>query len=278
MKPLSIALALATLGLLGAVVACSSAPDPVDAPTRTTTTEPPPAPTDPATPSEPEGASRVRYDLAAHLARAELRQGSTLVVDFGSPGAAKYTLGGWRTRVGDDVTEGDVTASAVESVTGFLLAPSDRDGPATLHLRARAVSDGRLTLYIDQQTIGHANLPTDGSYATVDVVLDTERFHRGENIVQLRVPSTGAPSTRRNRAHIRPPSFKPASRLSALTYLSSVALPSNAICDTGTPRQRTGNTCPSSRRRNCSTSRQCEASATRWSPASQALTPSRKAP
>lgn len=191
-KRLPIALALTALALVGAVVACSSSPDPVPPPS---TTVPPVVVADsptPPEPSEPEGASRVRYDLAAHLARAELRQGSTLVVDFGTPGAAKYTLGGWRTRVGDDVTEGDVTASAIENVTGFLLAPSDRDGPATLRLHARAVSDGRLTLYIDQQTIGLARLPTDGTYATIDVALTPERFHRGENMVQLRVPSTGA--------------------------------------------------------------------------------------
>jgi choline-sulfatase len=191
---LSTAMALASAALVGAAIACSSAPDPVaPAPTTTTPTTPAADPAPTAT-AEPEGAPRVRYDLAAHLARAELRQGSTLVVDFGTPGAAKYTLGGWRTRVGDDVTEGTITASAIENVTGYLLAPSDRDAPATLRLHARAVSDGRLTLYIDQQTIGLSRLPTDGTYGTVEVALTPERFHRGENIVQLRVPSTGAVS------------------------------------------------------------------------------------
>ncbi len=193
MKRISIALVLAAIGLVSAVVACSGAPDPI-APATEITGAPAIVGSDP-TPTRSEPAdlpARVRYDLAAHLARAELRQGSTLVVDFGTPGAAKYTLGGWRTRIGDDVTEGQVTASAIENVTGFVLAPSDREGPVTLRLRARAVSDGRLTVYVAQQTVGLARLPTDGSYATVEVALGPERFHGGENIVQLRVPSTGA--------------------------------------------------------------------------------------
>src|SRR5687768_17099934 len=43
----------------------------------------------------PEGPVRVHYDLGSWLPRAEVRQGTTLVVDFGAPGGAKYTLGGW---------------------------------------------------------------------------------------------------------------------------------------------------------------------------------------
>ena len=40
-----------------------------------------------APPADP-ASFRVRYDLAAHLARAELRQGDAQVVDFGVPGGA----------------------------------------------------------------------------------------------------------------------------------------------------------------------------------------------
>lgn len=142
---------------------------------------------------------RVRYDLAAHLERAELRQGEAQVVDFGEPAAAMYTLGGWRTRVGRDLVDraaaGEapgVTASVIENVTGFVLVPSDVPGPRTLRLRARAVRDGRLTIYVDGETVGRATLPTDGSYATVAIELPAERLHAGENTVQLRVPSTGS--------------------------------------------------------------------------------------
>jgi arylsulfatase A-like enzyme len=138
----------------------------------------------------------VRYALARHLPRAELRQGSALVIDMGVPGAAKYTIGGWRTRVGRDVREslpdGSVaTSSVIENVTGFVIVPSDAPGPRTLRLRGRALSDGRLTVYVDGETVGLARLPTDGSYATVELTIPAERLHVGENMVQLRIPQTG---------------------------------------------------------------------------------------
>ncbi len=37
-----------------------------------------------------------------------------------------------------------------------------------------------------------ARLPTDGSYATVEITLPAERLHVGENMVQLRLPTTGS--------------------------------------------------------------------------------------
>jgi len=140
------------------------------------------------------GAPRVRYDLAAHLARAELRQGEAQIIDFGVPGAQKYTLGGWRTRIGRDVREGqpEVSASVLENVTGFVLVPSDTAGPRTLRVRARAVADGRLTVYVGGETVGLATLPTDGRYATVRLELPEGRLEAGENSIQFRVPSTGA--------------------------------------------------------------------------------------
>lgn len=147
-------------------------------------------PTSEAAPSAPE---RVRYDLAAHLARAELREGSSLLIDFGTPGAQKYTLGGWRTRISTDVvTEGDATSNAITSVTGFILVPADAPGARTLRIRARAVRDGRLTVYLDGETLGFGALPTDGSYTTVSIDVPAERIHQGENTFQLRVPSSGS--------------------------------------------------------------------------------------
>jgi arylsulfatase A-like enzyme len=149
-----------------------------------------------ASPPSDAGRVRIRYDLAAHLARAELRQGDSQVIDFGVPGAAKYTLGGWRTRVGADRREGEgsetaITASVIENVTGFVLVPSDVPGPRTLRIRARAVRDGRVTIYVDGETVGLATLPDDGSWGTIRVELPAERLRAGENTIQLRVPRAG---------------------------------------------------------------------------------------
>jgi arylsulfatase A-like enzyme len=187
-RRISLALAAAS-GAIVAAIACSGPP-------ATTSVEvhadpPPTTIAEPEAPPPPSGAARIRYDLAAHLARAELRDGDTLVVDFGTPGAAKYTIGGWRTRVGDDVRDGDVSASPMTSATGFVLAPADRDGPLGVELHARAPADGRTTIYVGGRTLGHATLPSD-SYASARVVLPAESVHRGENMVQLRVPRVGA--------------------------------------------------------------------------------------
>ncbi|AKF07793.1 sulfatase-like hydrolase/transferase [Sandaracinus amylolyticus] len=150
-----------------------------------------PAATAPSAAAAPERV-RVRYDLAAHLERVELRQGDAQVVDFGVPAGSMYTLGGWRTRVGRDRVEGDVTASVIENVTGFVLVPSDVAGPRTLRIRARAVRDGRVTVYVDGETIGYATLPTDGTWGMIEVALPAERLRVGENSVQLRVSRTGS--------------------------------------------------------------------------------------
>ena len=184
---------LAACASVGAAIACSGASDPPPTvqpePTPSTVADPDPVPAPDPEPA-PTGSPRIRYDLAAHLARAELRDGDTLVVDFGTPGAAKYTLGGWRTRIGDDLREGDATLSAVENVTGFVLAPADRDGPLAIELHARAPADGRATIYVDQRTLAHATLPTS-ELGSASFVLPAESVHRGENIVQIRVPRMG---------------------------------------------------------------------------------------
>lgn len=195
MKRLSLVLGLSSVLSFALAIACGgeeSPPPPAAAPSLAPAAAPAgPAPSGPA--PAPEGAERLRYDLAAHLARAELRHGTSPVIDLGTPGGHKYTLGGWRTRVAvESVLEGDASASAITGVTGFVLVPADAPGAQRLTLRARAVADGRLTVYLDGETIGFATLPTDGTYATVSVSVPAERLRVGENTFQFRVPASGA--------------------------------------------------------------------------------------
>ncbi|MDH5491331.1 MAG: hypothetical protein OEY14_05205, partial [Myxococcales bacterium] len=141
---------------------------------------------------EPEGVARIRYDLARHLARAEMRERGALWIDFGVPGGAKYTLGGWRTRAGPDRDFDGTSALVFRGVTGKLLLPADSEGAHVLLLRARAFGDGRLTVYIEGETVAHARLPTDGRFETIRIELPAGRLRRGENMLQLRVPRAGA--------------------------------------------------------------------------------------
>ena len=142
-------------------------------------------PVEEATPAH----ERMHFDLARHVARAELAEGDALLVDFGTPGAAKYTLGGWRTRTDGSHTFGEVSTTLIEGVTGEVILPVAEAGPHVLRLRARAFGDGRLTVYLDGDTVHHDRLPTDGSFDTVTVALDA--LEPGEHALQLRVPERG---------------------------------------------------------------------------------------
>src|SRR5262245_57900681 len=93
------------LGLFALIAACSSA----NAETNSRVIPPPSAP-QPSAPAAPQAAvpaarassaqaTRVVYDLAAHVEHAELRRGDSLILDLGETSGAKYALGGWGTRV-----------------------------------------------------------------------------------------------------------------------------------------------------------------------------------
>jgi arylsulfatase A-like enzyme len=145
----------------------------------------------PTTTPTPSGREVVRFDLARHAARGELHHGDALLIDFGEPGAAKYTLGGWRTRTGDDRRFGDVTTTLIPGVIGELIVPARSTGAHELVLRARAFGDGRVTLYVGEDAVAYPQLPRDGSFATVRATIPAGKLVVGENVVQLRVATRG---------------------------------------------------------------------------------------
>ena len=208
MRPRVSLFALLALAILACAAACGGDEEPAAEP------EPEPVRTedDDTEDDATELPERLRFDLLAHAARAEQRQAGDLTIDFGTPGAALYTLGGWRTRIGSDVRVDGTSATLIEGVTGEIVLPSrcgragadeepaeatEPDAPpvceATLVLRARAFADGRLTVYLDGETLGHARLPTD-DFAVVRVPV---RLSAGEHRLQLRVPEAGRHAGRR---------------------------------------------------------------------------------
>ncbi|HHH28554.1 MAG TPA: hypothetical protein ENK57_09435, partial [Polyangiaceae bacterium] len=115
-----------------------------------------------APPAAPDGPVRVRYDLARHVARAELFHGEARVIDLGAPSGQQHTLGGWRTRTGESAEIEDTTVSLLTHVTGFYLLPIESTARCHLSMRARGFGDGRVTVYIDDETVGHVRLPSGG--------------------------------------------------------------------------------------------------------------------
>lgn len=139
----------------------------------------------------PAGAFETRYDLLVHTERARVFDGSSPLIDLGADSGAMYTLGGWRTRTGDVHRFGETRALLIPGVTGEVLLPSDTNEAQTLRVRMRAFGDGRATLYVNGETVKHARLPRDGSFAVVEAPLPAELLRVGENTLQVRVSEVG---------------------------------------------------------------------------------------
>jgi arylsulfatase A-like enzyme len=145
----------------------------------------------PAPADEPEPTPvRVRFALASHFERAELRHGDALFVDFGDLAGAKYTLGGWQTGVDPRARVEGTKAALFPGETGRILLPASSTAAATLHLSVRAFRDGRLTVYVNGDAVAHETVPTDG-FGQVSVALDEGVLRPGDNVLQLRVRRRG---------------------------------------------------------------------------------------
>ncbi len=131
-------------------------------------------------PEEHSGATKLYFDLATHLERAEIREGETLVVDFGVPGGAKHTLGGWQTESGREAVHDGTTELLAGGERFKLIVPIARDGAHVIKLRVRG--EGPMTVYFDGETVAHARLGP--AYSIVRVALPAAT--RGEHFVQLR--------------------------------------------------------------------------------------------
>ncbi len=174
--------------LLLALHACGDDPAP-PAPEAT----PPAIPGEPsAEPPPPDVPTRVVFDLAAHGERAELFHGDARVIDLGAPGGHQHTLGGWRTRTGETAVVDGTSVALVGDVTGFFVIPIESPERCRITLRARGVADGRATVYLDDETVGHVALPTDGTFSIVHVDLPPERCTPGEHDLRLHVARAGA--------------------------------------------------------------------------------------
>ncbi len=142
-------------------------------------------------PGLPQTEVEVHYDLHRHLARAELWEGEALVVDFGVPRGHQHTLGRWQTQLGADHALEGTSVVVIPRTVGRFLLPRLGDGAFDVKIRARAFADGRTTVYLDEETIAHVTLPTDGGYAIVEASLPEGALAQGERFLQLRVASAG---------------------------------------------------------------------------------------
>ncbi|MBX3276206.1 MAG: sulfatase [Sandaracinaceae bacterium] len=184
----TLAVLLTLLGSCGEEPAPSSSPAPATPGTPPGSGEAAFAPEAPS----PGAPVRVFFDLARHLARAERWHGDARVIDLGDPSGHQHTLGGWRTRTGETALVDGASVALLTNVTGHLVIPLEAPDRCRVTMRARGVADGRASVYLDDETVGHVALPTDGSFSTVHVDLPPERCTPGEHDLRLRVARTGA--------------------------------------------------------------------------------------
>ena len=135
--------------------------------------------------------ARVRFDLARHLARAELRRGGARLVDLGAPSGHQLTLGGWRTRTGRAASIDGASVTLLESVTGWVILPIESASQCELRMRLRGFGARQATVYLDNETIGGVALPADGAFTIARVTIPAERCTTGEHERRWRVPAVG---------------------------------------------------------------------------------------
>jgi arylsulfatase A-like enzyme len=131
----------------------------------------------------------VFYDLAKHRAHSELRFGQTLLLDFGGPDDAKYTLGGWGTRIRPGATVDGASTAFVSGAYGEVLLPIHGAGPQTLRVRARAPRDGGLIAYLDDKVVARFKGKAD-EFSTFEVGIP-DNIARGEHMLRLRGSGMG---------------------------------------------------------------------------------------
>lgn len=147
------------------------------------------APRPPPT-SATDGRARVRFDLARHFERAELRDRATDVVELGAPGGAKHTWGGWMSSVGPD-RELDGASAAITTRNRAMLAIAGAGEAASLSMRVRSFRPGRAIVYLDGQTIAEEEL-SGNAWQLVSADVPADRLARGEHELMVRFDRGGS--------------------------------------------------------------------------------------
>lgn len=113
-------------------------------------------------------------------AEAERRDDGDFVAIFGGPSGAKYTLGGWSTHVREVVV--DETPSIVSSGTSARMLVPIEASATHLTLRLKTFRPGTITVYVDGETLGSADAPTEFEERTFEL----SGIPDGEHLVQVR--------------------------------------------------------------------------------------------
>jgi arylsulfatase A-like enzyme len=138
----------------------------------------------------------VFYDLAKHRDHAELRLGQTLLIDFGTSAAAKYTLGGWSTHMRPGADIDGVRAALVNGSYGDVIVPLAQPGRRQIRVRVRAPRDGSVVAYLGEQVVGRFKSKPD-AFATLEIEVP-DSVERTEHLLRLRATGIGRLGTQQS--------------------------------------------------------------------------------
>jgi arylsulfatase A-like enzyme len=136
------------------------------------------------------GKQVMHYDLARHLAHAEVRHGAALLIDFGTPGEAKYTLGGWNTHMRPGLDLDGVSAALVTGSYGDITLPIPFSDGAAITMRVRAPRDGDLTIYVDGAVVQRVKT-NKATFEVVRLELGADKLGKGEHMFRVRASGMG---------------------------------------------------------------------------------------
>jgi arylsulfatase A-like enzyme len=133
---------------------------------------------------------RIHLNLleASHLADVD-HQG--LYLDFGTPADAKYTVGGWNSGWGSQVSEGDTTARFVGR-RGRIYFHADRAEEMVVRLNLRPHGTRALTPYINNEQLRSIHFGEGEGFQSFDFTLPADLVKAGENYLLLTFGGTTA--------------------------------------------------------------------------------------
>jgi choline-sulfatase len=146
----------------------------------------PTAHTLPPAPQQQPVARRVFYALARHSDEAELRQDSTQLFDFGLPGDAKYTLGGWLAFPSEARTLDGHSALLVHGRNLKLVLPADRADDQQLTVALRSFAPTNVSVYLNGKPLEDRALLGE-AFETLSLALPSGLLQAGENTLEFRM-------------------------------------------------------------------------------------------
>ncbi|MBW2460626.1 MAG: sulfatase [Deltaproteobacteria bacterium] len=140
--------------------------------------------------------ARVRYDLAANLERAEMFEGESRVIDLRGPAGAKYTMGGWLSRMRSGEVVDGANTGVILGTRGRLSLPiaaaagnEEENRGASIVISARAMVPGLVRAYVGEEQVGEFEVPRD-AFAVVSLSLPDDALRVGDNTLLLRTSGT----------------------------------------------------------------------------------------